>query len=135
MNSDMEDPFVIGGTFINGIMAASNWLSTVPDAELWSEEDLLVDKQWKKLAVTHALLDGKETDYIFANQRHVSSLELQQRAEVVFALNTARRIKYRITVGSSKSLGVLMKKGLRWDCKEDGRVPRTIRRANGPSVE
>ncbi len=115
LNAPMDDPYVIGGTIINKFMIASNWISTVSDAEFWCEEDLIVDNRWIRLAVTHALLDGEEADYLYANQRHVSTMELERRAEVVFALNTARRIKYRITTGSSKRLGVLMKKTAPWD--------------------
>ena len=106
----MNDPFVMGGVIIDDVLPASQWMRKADDAPTWEESDIMVDKKWLKLALEHGLLDGNGGDYLYANQSHVSSMELERSAEVVLAVNAARRIKYRITIGTTKRLGVLMKR-------------------------
>ena len=108
--SVMDDPFIIGGTIVSDVMAASKWIDSVNDALAWQERDLVVDRKWLKLAVKEGVLNGCTSDYLYANQRSVSSFELERKAEVMFALNTQKQVKYRITIGNRKRLGVLMKK-------------------------
>lgn len=116
----MDDPLLIGGTIISNLMAASKWIQSANNAPVWRERDLMVDRKWLKLAIRQGLLNGCESDYIYANQSSVSSLELERKAEVMFAVNKHKQVKYRITVGTPRRLGVLMKKVEQFRFAEDG---------------
>jgi len=116
----MDDPFIIGGTIVSDVMAASTWISTVNNALDWQEQDLVVDRKWLKLAVKQGVLNGCTSDYVYANQRSVSSFELESKAEVMFALNVQKQVKYRITIGNPRRLGVLMKKTAQWNAAGNG---------------
>lgn len=118
--SVVDDPLLIGGTIISNLMAASKWIKSANNAPVWRERDLMVDRKWLKLAIKQGLLNGSEQDYIYANQSSVSSLELERKAEVMFAVNKHKQVKYRITVGTPRRLGVLMRKVEPFDFAADG---------------
>ena len=99
----------IAGLAISTIGLMNDLASTYRDLTNWEEKDIEVDNDWMALAIQNKIIEPPEGSYVWANLRHVPTLELKGTHQVVIAVNKDRRLKYRIVRGSTDPI-VLMKK-------------------------
>jgi hypothetical protein len=96
------------GLVVSGISAIKDLADAYKDLAAWDERDLPVDGKWLDLAVNKQLLPPAE--YVWKQERHVATLELEGTHEVVLAFNKERRTKHRIIRRGNMDYAVLMRK-------------------------
>lgn len=76
----------------------------------WDEQDLEVHASWLSVAIEKGVILGTMNDFVWMARRSVPIAELQGTHAVVFAINEARRIKYRIIDSAGAHPNVLVQK-------------------------
>lgn len=103
------DFFILGGFIVNCFGVASQIISTYKDLSSWEEKDLKVNREYLTLAIQKGILSPSESEYAWVNESNVPELELKGTHEMVFALNEAKKIKYRLVYGQNPP-NILVKK-------------------------
>ncbi|MGQ3048078.1 MAG: hypothetical protein ACT6Q8_19730 [Niveispirillum sp.] len=94
------DISTIAGLTISGLSLVNDLGNTIKDLRSWSEQDIEVDSDWLRLAISKGVLDGSEADYAWLLEKRLPSMELTGTHQAVVAVNTDKRIKYRIFLGN-----------------------------------
>jgi hypothetical protein len=94
----MVDPFTIAGVTISGLNLATTWGKLFKDFLKWEEKDLPINMGFVSAAIEAGRLDGSADDYAFMREDKIPTAELKKDAEVVFAPDEKKRIRYRLTV-------------------------------------
>ena len=89
----------IAGIAISTVGTVSELFQTIRDIGAWDEADIEVDHEWLDLAIQRNILSGETSDYVWAAEKRVPTLELKGEYAVVIAINKEKRLKYRIMRG------------------------------------
>ncbi len=95
----------IAGIAVSSIGTATNLFKTIRDLAKWEEKDIEVDNEWLPLAIKKGILEGKPEDYVWPQERHVPTHELNGKLSVVIAINEEKRLKYRVVQGHASGAG------------------------------
>lgn len=107
----MADLVSIAGLVVSGLSLLNDLRGTIGDITQWAEADLEVDSHWLSVALEKGVLDGDEaTDFVWAAERKVPTLELKGEHQVVVAFNKQKEIIYRITLGQRPDRLILMRR-------------------------
>lgn len=104
------DLISIGGFIIGAVDLASQFIRDYKDASEWREQDLFIDNEWPLLAIEAGILPGRAADYEFLRLDKIPTAELSKRAEVVYALNKDKKIKYRLVANPWGTPNALVRK-------------------------
>ena len=74
-------------------------------SQQWEESEKLVNLKWLKVAQEKGLLDS-ERRFVWRRVADVETTLLEEKFDLVYALDEKRKIKYRLTTGDLVLMGL-----------------------------